>query len=687
MRWLYREFGAILLAAGAVSWAQAQPVPRKEALFPPEAGRIESRAMPFGRSHRVHAAETRLERLSQQESGQVNLRATPPRIGVHRDLQPVLLESGRWEDLDGGRRVWRLAVRSPGSAALRLNFEDFSAGSGKVWIYPSDRDDPSDGPYSGTGVYDNGIFWTATIAGESAVVEYEPGDGQAADGLPPFRITRLAHRVYEPAAGLPVARIQSYGPRTLETTVGPLASDLPQQDPAAACNLDVSCYPEWADAARMVGNIVFEVEGGEATCSGTLVGTRNNSLKPYFLTANHCIGSEDVARTVETFWQFQTSQCRGARPTTRGTARSQVGANLLGSADLSGGDFALIRLRDVPPGVAYSGWDVGEPGLGSRFVAVHHPMGSHKRISFGRRVTDAGANVEGLSAPADLYYQTEFYEGITEPGSSGSPIFTSPGVLVGVLSYGLVAEDICSLRQPRDGYGRFSAVYPALRDYLEDLPFTEVTPSPTSLSFQVRNGSIAGASSQTAAVNTQSATAVRFSWRPDAPWLRVTASAETTSSGTPGRLNVSIDPAAFKTAGSYNSVISVSNSASAPKFINVRVDVALDRSRVDASVTPNPVFEQEPDSTGARWFFQIRLREEAGVATRVDTFKVNGADYSAQIETLFGSSRIAASGSIQANLRAANLPAPSEQYFEVGGVDEGTGQRWYRTISASFLGR
>ncbi|MFN0172592.1 MAG: trypsin-like peptidase domain-containing protein, partial [Bryobacteraceae bacterium] len=686
MRWRHWQVAVTLLAAGPVSWAQVERIPRKEAFFPPEVARVEARAMPLGRAQRARAVETRLEILSRQESEQINLRATPPRIGVHRDLAPALLESGRWEDLRDGRRVWRLAVRSPGSAALRLNFVDFSVGSGRVWVYPADRDDPSDGPYSGTGVYDNGIFWTATISGESAVVEYEPGEDQPAEGVPPFNLSRIAHRVYEPGqAGAATPILRSLGPRQLETTVGPLAQNLPKEDPAAACNLDVSCYPEWAEAARMVGNIVFELEEGEASCSGTLVATRNNSLKPYFLTANHCVGSESVARTVETFWQFQTSQCRGARPTTRGSARSQVGATLLSSAGISHGDFTLIRLRDLPAGVAYSGWDVGEPGLGSLFVGIHHPLGSHKRISFGRRVSDSGVNVEGLNAPADMFYQTVFYDGVTEPGSSGSPIFTSPGVLVGVLSYGLVADDICSLRQPRDGYGRFSVAYPVLRDYLEDLPFTEVTPSPASLTFQVRNGAFVGAASQTVSVNTQSATAVRFLWRLDAAWLRATASGDTTSSGNAARLTVTVDPSAFKTAGSYNSVISVANSASPPQFINVRVDVALDRSRVNASVSPNPIFEQEPDSTGARWFFQIRLQEEAGVATGLDTFKVNGVDYSSQIQSLFGATRIAANGSIQANLQAANLSVPTEQYFEVGGVDEGSGQRWYRTISASFL--
>jgi hypothetical protein len=623
----------------------------------------------------------------EEEAAVARAASAPLRIGVHRPLPAGSLAAGRWEFLPGGRRAWRAAIRSSGARAVRLFFDAADLGEGQLWVYAPDREEvPADGPYTGRGPFGDGRFWSASVDGDSVIVEYEPPAEAAAEGDPPFLVTKVAHRVVdapEAPAGETALAARWLGEGKM--SVGPLASDLPEDDPAAACNLDVSCYPEWAQASRMVAALVFETGEGEAACTGTLVATRNSSLKPYLLTAEHCVGSETVARSVEAFWQFQTAQCRGARPTTRGSARSAPGGNLLAAGGQEAGDFALLQLRDLPAGVVFSGWDPGEPGLGSLFTGIHHPRGSHKRISFGRRVNDVGATVVGRgAAPAQRYYQCAWYDGVAEPGSSGSPAFTSPGILVGVLSYGPITDDICASRTP-NGYGRFSAAYPALRGYLEDLPFTEVRPSPENLTFQIRNGSVTGAAAQTVSVNTQSATAVRYSWRADAPWIRVRPSAATTSAASPARLEVSVDPAAFQSSGSFQSLISIQSPAAPPRFVNVRVEAAADRSRVSVSVSPNPVYAREPDATGSRWFFEVLVQEEAGVATRLDTFKINGEDYSGRIEALFGSAALAPSGSLRASLRAANLFAPSEQYFELGGYDEATGQRWYRTVAVSFL--
>lgn len=647
-----------------------------------------AQSQPAARLRGTRTAGIALRALTPQEESAVARAASAPlRIGVHRSLPAGFLAAGRWEFLPGGRRAWRATIRSAGARAVRLLFDGADLGEGQLWVYPPDREEvPADGPYTGRGPFGDGRFWSASVEGDSITVEYQPAADAVAEGDPPFRVARVAHRVIDaPVAPGGEAALATRWLDEGRMSIGPLASELPEDDPAAACNLDVSCYPEWAETSRMVAALVFETGEGEAACTGTLVATRNSSLKPYLLTAEHCVGSETVARSVEAFWQFQTAQCRGARPTTRGTARSAPGANLLAAGGQEAGDFALLQLRDLPAGVVFSGWDPGEPGLGSLFTGIHHPRGSYKRISFGRRVNDVGATVVGRgAAPAQRYYQCAWYEGVAEPGSSGSPAFTSPGILVGVLSYGPVTDDICSSRTPV-GYGRFSAAYPALRDYLEDLPFTEVRPAPENLAFQVRNGSLTGPAVQTVSVSTQSATAVRFSWRAEAPWIRVRPSAATTSAASPARLEVSVDPAAFKGSGSFQSLISIQSPAAPPRFVNVRVEVAADRSRVSVSVSPDPVYAREPDDTGSRWFFEVLVREEAGVATRLDTFQINGEDYSGRIEALFGSAALPPSGTLRASLRAANLFAPSEQYFELGGYDETTGQRWRRTVAVSFL--
>ena len=117
----------------------------------------------------------------------------------------------------------------------------------------------------------------------------------------------------------------------------------------------------------------------------------------------------------------------------------------------------------------------------------------------------------------------------------------------------------------------------------------------------------------------------------------------------------------------------------------VHVESVVDRSNVTVTAAPNPVYEQAPDASGLRFAFGLRVAESAGVATRLVSMKINGEDYTPQIERLFGATRVPANGALQANIKA-NVPyAPSEQYIELGGVDEGSGQRWYRTVSVRFL--
>ena len=77
-----------------------------------------------------------------------------------------------------------------------------------------------------------------------------------------------------------------------------------KKDPAEYCEIDANCYPEWKSSVSMVGQITFVEDGESYFCSGALVATRDNSFKPYFLTAGHCIHSEAAARSVEAYWTY-----------------------------------------------------------------------------------------------------------------------------------------------------------------------------------------------------------------------------------------------------------------------------------------------------------------------------------------------------------------------------------------------
>ena len=94
-------------------------------------------------------------------------------------------------------------------------------------------------------------------------------------------------------------------------------------DNAAGCALDVNCFPAWQDTKKSVAHIVFEETNGDETgtflCSATLVSTRDNSFKPYLLTAGHCIHSEAAARSLQTYWSYESTGCNQGPPANKGT--------------------------------------------------------------------------------------------------------------------------------------------------------------------------------------------------------------------------------------------------------------------------------------------------------------------------------------------------------------------------------
>ena len=98
-----------------------------------------------------------------------------------------------------------------------------------------------------------------------------------------------------------------------------------------------------------VAQLAFEQDGLRYLCSGSLVATRDNSFKPYLLTAGHCINNEAAARSLEVYWKYQTSSCSGPPPASRGANEAAtLGAHLLASGSIKDGDYSLVLFKASP---------------------------------------------------------------------------------------------------------------------------------------------------------------------------------------------------------------------------------------------------------------------------------------------------------------------------------------------------
>jgi hypothetical protein len=373
----------------------------------------------------------------------------PPRVGIVRAVGQtfgpdsfVNVASGA----AGERKVWAMAFRSPGAHYLRLRFVNFDAGDASVIVYARNGDEVVTlGPFTGKGPQRSGDFWTLSLPGDTAFLEFSGG------GEPRLEVAEVMH--YDK---LPAPAVQKR------------AQDLNQAQPPGEhpCFLDVmqeSVDPFARDATALIayrdasGNFV-------SYCSGTLINDWDGeTVVPYFLTASHCDITPANVNSVEALFLFQRDPATGAIPNLSSLPRLSGGV-VLAFSGLSGNDMTFLRLNgQVPAGVTLAGWSTG--GADNNSFGVHHPNGTFKKASFFIPSEQDNCGFE------DNYHIVKMTRGGSAGGSSGSGLFNGAGRLVGQLR-GIcpAGSDKISCAADEDDrsiYGKFSLTYPLIYPYLE----------------------------------------------------------------------------------------------------------------------------------------------------------------------------------------------------------------------------
>lgn len=410
------------------------------------------------------------------------------RISLRRALPKALLASagkggGNWQSLPDGTSVWTAQVESEGALALRLHFSEVALPDGaEILVYGGS--DEVTGPYSMALLAGRDQFWSGTVFAPRVTVECTLAPGVPVESVH-FRIDELTHRYV--ALPLPDAAAKA----------------------AETCNVDVTCEPDWLTTSKAVAGLGSVQTTGELFCTGCLVNDANPATgTDYVMTANHCVGSQVEADTVEFYWFYQTAACNGAVPPLTSRPRTIGGADFIaGAYNELVNDFAFLRLRrPTPAGVMYAGWSSEPVASGSEIIGIHHPSGDFKRISFGN-----------VSSTDGDYWRVQWSRGITEPGSSGSPLFTSNHEFIGQL-YG--GRSSCELPDGEDVYGRFDRTFPVISPWLLGTPAVATNDSfakamvISGLNGNLR-GSTAGASKEAGEplhVNNRGGKSVWFRW-------------------------------------------------------------------------------------------------------------------------------------------------------------------------------
>ncbi len=177
------------------------------------------------------------------------------------------------------------------------------------------------------------------------------------------------------------------------------------------------------------------------------------------MTANHCDVDAHAAPSLVAYWRFENSTCRPPGSTASGEPGDgrldlfSTGAVWRAASEDS--DFTLVELDQAPPpaaGVYFAGWNRATGDFPS-VATIHHPSGGEKRITLGDHAT-ATTSYGGQVSPGDGSHLHAFWTlGVTEPGSSGSPLFDPQHRVVGQLHGG---PSFCGGSDLSDYYGRFS---------------------------------------------------------------------------------------------------------------------------------------------------------------------------------------------------------------------------------------
>jgi len=355
----------------------------------------------------------------------------PFRFGKGFDTN-ITLSDGEWTDVENGR-LWSMEFESDSAYSINFVFNDFYLPEGAE-LYITNKDETMlYGPVTSKQNTENGFFLTDLVQGDNVTIYlFEPADKQ---GLAKLTVKRVVHAYRNLCSNFIHGNSGNSG----------------------ICNNDIDSFPEWDLESDAVALVLLQ--GGNELCSGSLLMTADQSFRPFFLTAFHCIDADlngslsNTEKSDAQNWMFKFQYKRSTY-----TGNSQTSGITYNGAAFraawNNSDFALMEMNNSPASdtrFSWLGWDRSgnTPTSGT---GIHHPSGDVMKISFEEdsfQVSSWGST--------NNHWLLNFNSGVVEHCSSGSPIFNQDRRVVGQLhgnqNYN---PNISYCSQTRAEYGRFN---------------------------------------------------------------------------------------------------------------------------------------------------------------------------------------------------------------------------------------
>jgi lysyl endopeptidase len=431
----------LLLSFGSVAHAAAGGfVPTAERYSVLDVNRVDS-VLPA----KLDLARLGEEDMAEERAGVAPRFAIPQRVSIAPDKR------GTWENLGDGQMLWRLRVYGrEGTTSLNLGFTRFKMSPGsRLMVYSTDGSQVLR-PFTAADNAKHGELWTPVVITNDLIVELT---------VPKKEVKEVELRlgwINQGYRGFGTISADSY-------------------NKSGSCNLDVQCLDSgdtWREEMRSVAVIST---GGSRFCTGSLLNDTAGDRKMFFITANHCGITSANAASLVAYWNYQNSFCRTPGSAPSGApgdgSLAQFHTGSFFRATSAASDFTLVELDD-PPVAAFNhfwaGWDRSTGNFAcstaTPCASIHHPNTDEKRITYVTTTT-ATTSFSGTASPGDgthiwAHWATDppgpfTVPGVTEPGSSGSPLYSQAGRFIGQLHGGPSA---CGATGDNlsDYYGRFS---------------------------------------------------------------------------------------------------------------------------------------------------------------------------------------------------------------------------------------
>ncbi|QYJ68580.1 T9SS type A sorting domain-containing protein [Flavobacterium litorale] len=397
----------------------------------------------------ISMPEFDLGALQREDKENENRKDIPWRFGHEFIIDYNMESSGSWHTLADGSRIWRIRFQSEGAKTMNFLFSDFYMPKGAtLYLYSNDREDLL-GAYDEKQNNEQRVLGTWLVKGEDIWLEYhEPADVL---GQGKLEIFKLIH-----------------GYRTSESFT---KSTLDLND-SGNCNYDVDCIINDIQDLKEINKkaVALMLVGGTSFCSGALVNNTSNDGTPYFLTANHCY-SNPAQWAFRFNWISPNPVCASTTNSTSNNDFLQTASGAVLRARRAATDFCLVEITaDLPDDwdLVWAGWDRSDITPTSTF-GIHHPAGDIMKVC-----RDYNQPTPISNGGQSMWQINDWDLGVTEGGSSGSPLFDNNGRIIGQLFAGTAACAGTNDNGGSDIYGRFGVSWDAgptasrrLREWLD----------------------------------------------------------------------------------------------------------------------------------------------------------------------------------------------------------------------------